>query len=88
MTTIIDKLRNEPAMVVATVLAFLAYFGVRLSEEQASAVSQLVTVLGPLLAGLIIRRQVTPNVTADLRAQRAYEDVQVEDHPGNPLRGQ
>lgn len=60
MTTILDRLRHEPALVASTVLAFIAFLGVRLSEEEASTVSQLVTVLGPLLAGLVIRSQVTP----------------------------
>ena len=83
--TIIDKLKNEPALLTATVLAFLAYFGVRLSEDQVSTVSQIVTVLGPIVAGLVIRHQVTPAAKADARAQAAYQDVQVEGHPGNPF---
>lgn len=61
MTPILNRLRNEPAMLVSTVLAFLAYLGVTVSEQDASTITQLVTVLGPIVAGVLIRQQVTPN---------------------------
>lgn len=65
MSNLLDKLRTEPAMIAAVILAIVAYFGVRLSQEQASLVSQLVTVLGPLIAGLFVRSQVTPVATLE-----------------------
>jgi len=63
MTALADKLRTEPAMVVAGILALATLLGVRFSQEQASALSQILTVLGPLIAGLIIRAQVIPVAT-------------------------
>lgn len=83
-STILSKLKNEPAMLVATVLAFLAYFGVRLSEDDASALSQVVTAVGPLVAGVLIRRFVTPEASAREReeaaALNAYIDIDANDH--------
>jgi len=65
MTPFIERLRDEPAMIVAAILAVATLLGVRLSEEQASALSQILTVLGPLLAGLVIRSQVIPVASVD-----------------------
>lgn len=66
MSPLLVKLRTEPAMIAAVVLAIVAFLGVRLSEDQASLVSQLVTVLGPLVAGLFVRSQVTPVATLEV----------------------
>jgi len=65
MNPLIERLRTEPAMIVAGLLAIATLVGVKVSEDQASALSQILTVLGPLLAGLIIRSQVIPVASVD-----------------------
>jgi len=65
MNALAEKLRTEPAMIVAGILAIATLVGVRFSQEQASALSQILTVLGPLVAGLIIRSQVIPVASVD-----------------------
>lgn len=61
MTALLERLRSEPAMVASTILAALALIGVRLSEDDASALSQAIVTLGPLLSGLVIRSKVSPS---------------------------
>ena len=58
--TLIDRLKYEPAMVAAGILAALAFAGVTLTDDHASLLSQLVIVAGPLIAGLFVRRRVVP----------------------------
>lgn len=65
MNALAQRLRDEPAMIVAAILAIATLVGVRLSEDQASALSQILTVAGPLLAGLVIRSQVVPVASVD-----------------------
>lgn len=60
MSTLIHKLRTEPAMVVATVLAALALVGVNVSDGNADAITQLVAAGAPLIAGLVTRSKVAP----------------------------
>ena len=45
---------------VAAVLYLLVVFGVPLTDEQQTAILAVVTVVGPLVAGVVIRRYVTP----------------------------
>ncbi len=65
MNALAQRLRDEPAMVVAGILAIATLIGVKVSEDQASALSQILTFVGPLIAGLIIRSQVIPVATVD-----------------------
>jgi len=60
MTAFAQRLRDEPAMIVAAILAIATLVGVKVSQDQASALSQILTVVGPLVAGLVIRSQVIP----------------------------
>lgn len=60
--------QREPAViagavvaVVAAILAAVVAFGVDLDETQTEAILGLATVLAPIVVGLVIRGQVTPN---------------------------
>lgn len=55
MRTFFDRLANEPALVVAAVLAVAALFGKDLSEFAGFIESAVVIV-----AGFVVRSQVTP----------------------------
>ena len=58
---------NEPAItigsivaLVGAVVALLVSFGVDITDEQQKAILAVVTIGGPIAAGLLIRRKVTP----------------------------
>lgn len=58
---------KEPVMTVATasavvgaVLVLLRSFGVGISEDQYNAIIGVVVVAGPVVAGVLARRKVTP----------------------------
>lgn len=58
---------NEPAITIASVTALVAAlisllvaFGVDISTDQKAAILSVVTVGAPIVAGLLIRRKVTP----------------------------
>ncbi len=58
---------TEPAVTIGTVtalvsavLALLVTFGVDISDDQQNAILALVGVLAPIVAGVLIRRKVTP----------------------------
>lgn len=60
-------MKNEPAITVASITAVVAAiigalvaFGVNLSDDQQKAILALVAVVGPVVAGLVTRRKVTP----------------------------
>lgn len=60
MAKFLQTLRDEPAVVVGVVVAALSLFGVRVSDEQASTVTQLLVALAPLVGSLVVRSQVSP----------------------------
>lgn len=60
MSTFLDKLRNEPAVVVAAFVAVAALFGVRVSDASASGATQTISFLVPIIGGLVTRHHVTP----------------------------
>lgn len=64
MRKIIDKLYREPAVLVGTVFAFIAYFGVVVPADKMSQITEVATVLGPIIAGFITRHFVSPAVPA------------------------
>ena len=60
-------MKREPAITVGTVsaavaavLTLLVAFGLDITEEQQTAILGVVATIGPLVAGLLIRRRVTP----------------------------
>jgi ABC-type Fe3+-siderophore transport system permease subunit len=60
-------MNTEPAVtigsivaLVGAVLTLLVVFGVEITDAQQKAIIAVVTVGGPILAGLLIRRKVTP----------------------------
>lgn len=59
MNTIIERIKNEPALVTTTVaalLGLLSAFGLDLTDEQTAAITTIAT----LAAGILTRQQVTP----------------------------
>ena len=80
--TLIDRLRFEPAMVAAGILAALAFAGVTLTDDHASLLSQLVIVAGPLIAGIFVRAKVVP--VAKVAAAAAAVAAVVVDPPELP----
>ena len=63
---------NEPAVSVATVVSAVgaaitlaAAFGLHLSADQRTAILGFVTIVAPLVAGVLIRRKVSPVVSTD-----------------------
>src|SRR5699024_10918723 len=60
-------MKREPAITVGTVsaavaavLTLLVAFGLDITEEQQTAILGVVATIGPLVAGLLIHRRVTP----------------------------
>lgn len=60
-------MRKEPAITlgtisaaVAAILTLLVAFGLDISEDQQTAILGVVATVGPIVAGLLIRRKVTP----------------------------
>jgi len=60
-------MKHEPAIsigaisaAVAAVLTLLVAFGIDVTEEQQTAILGVVAAVGPIVAGLLIRRKVTP----------------------------
>lgn len=48
------------AAIVSAIVALLVAFGLDLSEGQTAAILGVVSVLAPLIVGLLARRKVTP----------------------------
>lgn len=74
MEALIERIKNEPALVTTTVaalLGLLAAFGLDLSAEQTSAITTIAT----LAAGILTRTQVTPT------RKVGAEDVSAADEP-------
>lgn len=60
-------MHTEPAITIASVVALVAAvigllvaFGVEVTDAQRDAILTLVGIGGPIVAGLLIRRKVTP----------------------------
>lgn len=60
-------MKTEPATIVSgitaaatAIIALLVAFGIPLTDEQTAAILAVVAVAAPLVAGLIVRRFVTP----------------------------
>jgi len=60
-------MNTEPAVTIASIVALvgaaitlLVVFGVQVTDDQRDAVLAFVAVAGPIVAGLLIRRKVTP----------------------------
>jgi hypothetical protein len=60
-------MNTEPAAVIGTatavvaaLIALLVSFGVDISDDQQNAILALVGVAAPIVAGVLIRRKVTP----------------------------
>lgn len=68
---------------VAAVLALAVAFGLDLTQEQTAAILGVVAVAGPIIAGLIARKKVTPN--AKVVAVRPRPDASPVAGPGSPL---
>ena len=80
MSTIIDRVRREPALVsglVAAVIGLGVSFGLELSKEQVGAIMALVVSI----LAFVTRRQVTPYVNVVERAV----DGEVIAGPANDL---
>lgn len=67
-TTTSTVTEREPSVViglvttaVAAVLALLVAFGIDVTAEQQVAILGVIAGVGPLLAGILIRRKVTPD---------------------------
>lgn len=63
--------KTEPAITIASITALIAAvitlgtaFGLNLSEDQQAAILGLVAVAGPIVAGVLTRRQVSPTAPA------------------------
>lgn len=59
---------NEPAVTIGSVTALVAAaitllvaFGVDISTDQKAAIMGVVTIAAPIVAGLLIRRKVSPS---------------------------
>lgn len=64
----LDRIKNEPARVVAFTLAAIGLasaFGLGLTDGQESAIVALVSAVLALLGGETIRSQVTPTAKLD-----------------------
>lgn len=78
-----DTIRNEPVLVslAAALIALAVAFGVGLSADQQAAIMAVVVIV----AGLITRSKVTPEVSAKIREEtaafRAYRDITANDSP-------
>lgn len=76
-----DTIRNEPVLVslAAALIALAVAFGVGLSADQQAAIMAVVVIV----AGLITRSKVTPEVSAKIREEtaafRAYQDIAAND---------
>lgn len=80
MSTIVRKIREEPALLVgfvSAVLILLTAFGVPLTEGQQGAIIGVVIAIG----AIIVRQSVTPNVKVG-----ALED-NLERHTGGLMAG-
>ena len=80
MTTIIDRVRNEPVLLTAliqSVLALVVSFGLSLSPEQ---IGGILAVSAAILA-IVARSQVTPTRTIDYVEENGYE-VRIEGYRG------
>lgn len=75
MHVFLRKLRDEPAMVVAAIVAVLALFGVNVTDNNADLITQVLAVLVPLVGGAVTRQQVTPTVRADAAREQAALDA-------------
>ena len=71
MENILARLRNEPALIAGVVLAVASVVGREVTDAEVSALHQAVEVLGPLVAAVILRHFVTPEVKAQEREEAA-----------------
>lgn len=84
MAVLLEKIKTNPIVVIALVVTGLIQAGY-FTLDDVSAFFAVVASVVVVVSGFVGRHFVTPNARADARAQKAYEDVQVEGHPGNPF---
>lgn len=72
MNAILEKIKAEPARVVAAVVAVigvLSAFGLGISNDQSAAIVAAVGALLALVSGEAVRAQVTPTSKLDAEVQ-------------------
>lgn len=60
MSTLLDRIRNEPALISGLVLAVAALFGLDAKDIDVATIEGLVVFVVPLLASVVVRQRVTP----------------------------
>lgn len=80
---------TEPAVivgaisaVVASILVLLVAFGFDITPDQTAAILGVVAAVGPIVAALVIRRKVTPNVNV---VEAVTRDGEVVAGPANEI---
>jgi hypothetical protein len=75
---------NEPAITIGSITALIGAaivlartFGVSITDDQERALTGLVAIAGPLVAGLVTRSFVLSRKTAQEKVQEAHESGRV-----------
>lgn len=74
-------IQTEPAVLVGVFVAACSLIGFQVSDEDVSALTQILTVVLPLVGSVVVRQAVTPAGKADAAAEQAalnaYRDIEV-----------